>query len=97
MGYGKFAPTQLVTREQTCAFLARYAEACGKDLSGLDKTAIDAFADSSAVEPSIAESVNDMCALGILKGYEDGTIGPRYYITRAEAATMLTRLKDALQ
>ena len=97
VGYGKFAPTQLVTREQTCAFLARYAEACGKDLSGLDKTAIDAFADSSAVEPSIAQSVNDMCALGILKGYEDGTIGPRYYITRAEAATMLTRLKDALQ
>ncbi len=97
VGYGKFAPTQLVTREQTCAFLARYAEACGKDLSGLDKTAIDAFSDKAAVEPSIAQSVNDMCALGIVRGYEDGTIGPRYAITRAEAATMLTRLEDQLQ
>ena len=96
-GYGKFEPAALVTREQTCAFLARYAEYCGKDLSGLDKTAIDAFADSSAVEPSIARSVNDMCALGVVRGYEDGTIGPRYAVTRAEAATMLTRLEDALK
>lgn len=96
-GYDKFVPAALVTREQTCAFLARYAEHCGKDLSGLDKTAIDAFADRSTVEPNIIGSVNDMCALGILKGYEDGTIGPKYPITRAEAATMLTRLEDALK
>ena len=96
-GYGKFEPDELVTREQTCAFLTRYAEHLGKDLSGLDKTAIDAFADSSAVEPSIAYSVNAMCALGVVRGYEDGTIGPRYPITRAEAAVMLTRLEDALK
>ena len=96
-GYGKFEPDELVTREQTCAFLTRYAEHFGKDLSGLDKTAIDAFADSSAVEPSIAYSVNAMCALGVVRGYEDGTIGPRYPITRAEAAVMLTRLEDALK
>lgn len=96
-GYGKFEPDELVTREQTCAFLTRYAEHLGKDLSGLDKAAIDAFADSSAVEPSIAYSVNAMCALGVVRGYEDGTIGPRYPITRAEAAVMLTRLEDALK
>lgn len=96
-GYGKFEPDELVTREQTCAFLTRYAEYLGKDLSGLDKTAIDAFADSSAVEPSIAYSVNAMCALSVVRGYEDGTIGPRYPITRAEAAVMLTRLEDALK
>lgn len=96
-GYGKFEPDELVTREQTCAFLTRYAEHLGKGLSGLDKTAIDAFADSSAVEPSIAYSVNAMCALGVVRGYEDGTIGPRYPITRAEAAVMLTRLEDALK
>lgn len=96
-GYGKFEPDELVTREQTCAFLTRYAEHLGKDLSGLDKTAIDAFSDKAAVEPSIAYSVNAMCALGVVRGYEDGTIGPRYPITRAEAAVMLTRLEDALK
>lgn len=96
-GYGKFEPDELVTREQTCAFLTRYAEHLGKDLSGLDKAAIDAFADSSAIEPSIAYSVNAMCALKVVRGYEDGTIGPRYPITRAEAAVMLTRLEDALK
>lgn len=96
-GYGKFEPDELVTREQTCAFLTRYAEHLGKDLSGLDKAAIDAFADSSAIEPSIAYSVNAMCALKVVRGYEDGTIGPRYPIIRAEAAVMLTRLEDALK
>ncbi len=96
-GYDKFEPDELVTREQTCAFLTRYAEHLGKDLSGLDKTVVDAFPDSSAVEPSIAYSVNAMCALGILKGYEDGTLGPKSPITRAESATMLTRLEDALK
>lgn len=96
-GYDKFEPDELVTREQTCAFLTRYAEYLGKDLSGLDKTVIDDFADKAAVEPSIAYSVNAMCALGIVRGYEDGTIGPKFPITRAESATMLTRLEDALK
>lgn len=96
-GFGKFMPDEYVTREQTCAFLLRYAEYCGMSLSGLDKTAINAFADADEVEPCIAYSVNDMCALGVLKGYEDGMIGPKFSITRAEAATMLTRLEDILK
>ena len=95
-GFGRFMPDEYVTREQTCALLIRYAEYCGLSVSGLDKTAINAFADKDEVEPCIAYSVNDMCALGILKGYEDGTIGPKFNITRAEAATMLTRLEDVL-
>lgn len=96
-GFGKFMPDEYVTREQACALLLRYAEYCGLSVSGLDKTAIDAFADKDEVEPCIAYSVNDMCALGVLKGYEDGTIGPKFSITRAEAATMLTRLEDILK
>lgn len=96
-GFGRFMPDEYVTREQTCAFLARYAQSCGMKLNELDKTAINDFADLEQVEPSIADSVNAMCALGIVKGYEDGTIGPKFSITRAEAATMLTRLEDVLK
>lgn len=96
-GYGKFKPDEYVTREQTCTFLARYAQLCGKDLSGLSEKAIDAFADCDQVEPGLAGNVNAMCALKVVKGYEDGTIGPKYGITRAEAATMLTRLEDILK
>lgn len=96
-GYDKFEPDEYVTREQTCTFLARYAQLCGKDLSGLSEKAIDAFADCDQVEPGLAGNVNAMCALKVVKGYEDGTIGPKYGITRAEAATMLTRLEDILK
>lgn len=96
-GYGKFKPDEYVTREQTCTFLARYAQLCGKDLSGLSEKAINAFADCDQVEPGLAGNVNAMCALKVVKGYEDGTIGPKYSITRAEAATMLTRLEDILK
>lgn len=96
-GYDKFKPDEYVTREQTCTFLARYAQLCGKDLSGLSEKAINAFADCDQVEPGLAGNVNAMCALKVVKGYEDGTIGPKYSITRAEAATMLTRLEDILK
>ena len=96
-GFGRFMPDEYVTREQTCAFLARYAQSCGMKLNELDKTAINDFADCEQVEPSVADSVNAMCALGIVKGYEDGTIGPKLSVTRAEAATMLTRLEDILK
>ena len=89
-------PDAKVTREQMCAMLARYAAACGMDLSGADASACDGFTDKDYIEPCIYDSVNAMCAIGIIKGYGDGTMLPKCSVTRAEAATMLVRLEDVL-
>ena len=95
-GEGRFMPDAKVTREQMCAMLARYAAACGMDLSGADTAACDGFTDKDYIEPCIYDSVNAMCAIGIIKGYGDGTMLPKCSVTRAEAATMLVRLEDVL-
>lgn len=39
-----------------------------------------------------ADYMSKAAALGLLKGYEDGTVRPNSYITRAEAVTMFARL-----
>lgn len=95
-GEGRFMPDAKVTREQMCAMLARYAAACGMDLSGVADDALEDFTDKDYIEPCIYDSVNAMCAIGIIKGYGDGTMLPKCSVTRAEAATMLVRLEDAL-
>ncbi len=95
-GEGRFMPDAKVTREQMCAMLARYAAVCGMDLSGADASACDGFTDKDYIEPCIFDSVNAMCAIGIIKGYGDGTMLPKNSVTRAEAATMLIRLEDAI-
>ena len=95
-GEGRFMPDEMVTREQMCAMLARYITLFGTDLSEAAPDAMDAFTDKDDVEPCVADSVNAMCALGIIKGYGDGTILPRCSVTRAEAATMLVRVENLL-
>ncbi|GEM_PF-146146 len=93
-GNNLFKPDEKVSREQMCAMLARYLQLFGTDISAFDSEAVNGFADAEDIEPSIADCLNAVCALGIVRGYEDNTIRPRSNITKAEAVTMLMRTED---
>ena len=43
---------------------------------------------------SYAQAVNTLAALGVIKGYEDGSFKPDNNITRAEAVTLLSRVNN---
>jgi hypothetical protein len=42
------------------------------------------------------EAVGELQAAGIVRGYEDGRFGPNDYVTRAQVAVMLQRLREEL-
>lgn len=92
---GTFAPDSGVTRQELCAMLARYLTAAGKTLSG-GTGGLGAYADGGGVSAWAREAVAQMCALGVVQGYTNHTLQPGGGATRAEAATMLLRLEDAM-
>lgn len=91
---GTFAPHANITRQELCCMLTRYLNAMGKLPPAAGADALSRFADSASVGGWARQSVNAMCALGIVKGYPNNTVQPQGGATRAEAVTMLLRMED---
>lgn len=92
VGYedGTFGPYDNITREQMAAILARAAHLASAN-SGLD------FKDSGDVSAWAQGLLAALTAKGVLNGYEDGTLKPKAFSTRAEAAVIIIRILDAQQ
>ncbi len=84
-----FSPYENITREQMATMIYRYAT-----LMGLDWTisAETEFADRADFAEYANYQINWAADKGIVKGYPDGTFGPKANATRAEAVSMLQRL-----
>lgn len=80
-----FGPDDTLTREQMASMLVR---AAGLTASGTPVSFSDAAQVSSWSLPSLQAAVSS----GLMNGYTDGTIKPQGLTTRAEAATVLSRL-----
>ncbi len=89
---GSFRPNQNITREELCAMMERYLATRG--ISGDSKDVLSNFADAAKVSDWARQSVNTVCQLGIVEGYEDNTVRPQGFATRAEAVTMVLRAVD---
>ena len=89
-----FGPDQTITRQQLAAILCRYAR-----YKGLD-TAADAdmtrYADAPRIAPYAAEALSWANAAGLITGRTADTLAPDGTATRAEAATIFTRLSGLL-
>ena len=87
---GSFRPTNPVTREELATMLRSYAQYRNKDTSASGD--LSAFIDQSTVSGWAAESVSWAVGHGIINGRSGNRIAPKGTATRAEAATMFTRL-----
>lgn len=88
----EFAPDMPVTREQAAAMLYRFAQARG---IGTAETAdLQGFSDAGLVSAWAAPAISWTVAAGIMQGRDDGRLDPLGWITRAEAAQVLTKLID---
>ncbi len=91
LGYGKtFGPNDGVTREAAVTMLVR---AFAPVIASSNDTASQppSFVDAGTVNAWARPAVNTAAALGILTGYEDGTLRPSSVLTRAEAAALVGR------
>ena len=86
---GTFRPDEPITREQLAVMTTR---ALGAGSAGPALT----FADAAQVSSWASSGVSRAVVLGIVTGYEDNTFRPQGKATRAEAATMISRLVDRL-
>ena len=78
--------TKAITRAQFCAIATQlYETVTGKTL-----TASGSFDDTNDT------NVLKMASIGVITGYSNGKFGPDDKLTRAQAATILTRLSEAL-
>ena len=89
---GTFRPNQSITREELCLMMERWLVKRG--FEPIEADAIGGFSDGGSISDWALEGVNTVCGLGIVKGYDDGTIRPQGTATRAEAVTMLLRAID---
>ncbi|OZB91188.1 X2-like carbohydrate binding domain-containing protein [Paenibacillus sp. XY044] len=88
---GTFRPDRPVTRAEMAAILSKAAPQAAGDTTGAAPGA--AFRD---VKDGFwaGQAIAAVTAAGLMKGYEDGTFKPEQAITRAEMATLVSRLKS---
>ncbi|GFZ75564.1 endo-1,4-beta-xylanase A [Paenibacillus marchantiophytorum] len=92
VGYedGTFGPDDNITREQMAVILARAAHLAAASGS-LD------YKDRSDVSTWSQGPLTALTVKGVLNGYEDGTLKPKAFSTRAEAAVSMIRILNAQQ
>jgi hypothetical protein len=84
-----FAPSATMTRAQLASFVARLLEASGETLPSSPP---DAFTDDETSSHELR--INQLAALGVVKGRTATTYAPGATVTRAEMATFLVRAHD---
>ena len=93
MGSGRFEPNTPITREQMATIIARYVQSTGKALPTI--TYPVTLRDMNAVSDWARDGVELMRTTGIIAGDERGYFNPRGLATRAQAATVFMRLREA--
>ncbi len=88
-----FDPDGTITREQLCTILVRYMETAGLELEQVADTS--SFTDLDTVSSWAGDSVELCIKCGLLNGRPGGLSDPQGTATRAEIATLLTRLVQA--
>ncbi|ACX51263.1 S-layer domain protein [Ammonifex degensii KC4] len=82
---GKFHPSEPITRAEAALMLARGVE--------IKEAPLPSYRDWEEVPPEAKAAVAYFTAAGICRGREDGFFAPAAYLTRAEAAVLLYRLR----
>lgn len=92
---GRFGIDDVVTREQTAAFLYRYAQYKKMDVSVGEDTNILSFDDIDTASEYAIHALCWACGADILRGDGNGCLRPADTVTRAELSAQLNRFIEA--
>ncbi|WP_036718834.1 S-layer homology domain-containing protein [Paenibacillus harenae] len=93
---GAFRPNDHITREQMAAMMIRAMKAGGKEFQA-DTDILERFADRSDIGEWARTAVSQSLAAGLIQGMPDNAFAPNKPATRAQAATILKRMLQALE
>jgi len=85
----RFRPDEAATRAEMAVWLAR---ALSVDTVGDEPGTASPFTDVAGLDDATRRCINTVAAKGLIRGYGGGIFGPERRLTRAEAATVFTRL-----
>lgn len=95
-GNGVFAPDSYLTREEAAVMIMRGLKKFYADQLNIKQSAAMTFADSAKVSAWANTAVNEVSALGLLKGSSDGCFYPQKNINMNEMAVVLERLNNLI-
>lgn len=90
-----FSPESVVTREQACTILTRFAQL--EELKLLKKAEADQFVDSLSIDSYARTGVTACQMAGLVNGYDDNYFYPQNTIARQECAALLCRLMTSAE
>lgn len=85
IGENEFGAGINITRQDMAVLVYRALELKKSELPNTEKD----FEDADNISDYAKSAVNTLKAMGILKGYDDGTFAPKSYMSRAEFACMM--------
>ncbi|MBQ7474383.1 MAG: S-layer homology domain-containing protein, partial [Clostridia bacterium] len=91
---GTFRPYEAITREQMATATDRFLSAVG--LNTIPVGGIFDFADEKKISDWAVPSVGNLKKIGIFTGDNKGRFNPEANTTRAEAATVVMRLRESI-
>lgn len=94
VGNGLFAPGAKITRQEIVTILYRYINYCKFTVKNVNDA--PAFADAAKIAPYAQDAVTALYKTGIVKGMSETEFGPTLTATRAQAATFIARLLQAI-
>ncbi|OAS21221.1 S-layer homology domain-containing protein [Paenibacillus oryzisoli] len=90
---GLFVPEAKITREEMAVMLMRGLTYTGRQVTQLEDSAQrPPFLDQHAISKWALQDMQQAALAGLLSGYEDGSVRPLGFATRAEAIQMLWKL-----
>ena len=93
---GFFGPDEALTREEAVVLMWNYAKYTGADVSVGEDTNILSYDDGFDVTGGFSSAMQWAVGSGLIVGTDDTHLSPRGQLTRAQTATILMRLPDAL-
>ncbi len=94
---GLFRPDREITREELALLLYKYAVYKGMNVSDIEGMAIREFTDFEEISDWAETAVRYCLNAGLMRGRDDGSLGPRDKATRAELASILSRFGELRQ
>lgn len=91
----KFAPNQAVSRQEMAVFIDRFISYMNIQLK--DNSKVDAFGDNNKVADYAKIAIEAMRKSGIITGDQNGNFNPTNKASRAEVATILTRILPLME
>lgn len=89
----KFAPDAFISRQDALLMVERFIKFKG---AILDERENIVFIDYQEISDYAKEAIEKMANAGIITGYEDGSFCPKLSITRAEAVTIIMKIREML-